>query len=277
MRSEEPRPHVLIIGGFLTEPVNYRRVRRRLLERDAASVTVAPVHVPDWLAAGVVGFGPLLTKTGRAIKAAHRAAGEPVIVVGHSGGGILARLALCHVPFQGRCSRAAEAVGCLVTLGTPHDLATAPVRIRHRGLEAARFLDASTPGAWFAPRTAYLTVASELIEPSQPAPPRAWDRWRGGLFRSVVGPALGAGDGIVSASLAHLPGARQLTFPDVRHGHIGGPWYGDDEIIDRWWPVAVELWREALAVRRQPAGEARLDEARLDEASVPEASDDGSR
>jgi len=27
------------------------------------------------------------------------------------------------------------------------------------------------------------------------------------------------------------------------------PWYGDDEIIDRWWPRAVDLWRVALAAR----------------------------
>jgi hypothetical protein len=45
-------------------------------------------------------------------------------------------------------------------------------------------------------------------------------------------------------------------FEDVVHGMIGTPWYGDDQIIDRWWPDAVRLWQEALAARA--AGRPRL-------------------
>jgi hypothetical protein len=253
VQSATIRPHVLIIGGFLTEPLNYWRMRRRLLARGAAAATIAPIHVPDWLAAGVVGFGPVLARTGRAIRVAHaRAGGQPIIVVAHSGGGILARLAMSDVPHHGRRASVARAVGCLVTLGTPHELARARVPIHHRGIEASRFLSLHQPGAWFSPRTAYLTVASSLVTPSDPSVGHAWDRLRGRLFRAIVGPISPSGsDGIVSLDAAHLAGARQLTFSDVLHGHIGGPWYGDDEIIDRWWPVALELWQEALVVRGQ--------------------------
>jgi hypothetical protein len=49
---------------------------------------------------------------------------------------------------------------------------------------------------------------------------------------------------------ALIPGARHLVFDDVLHGVFGGPWYGDADIIDRWWPVALEAWRGALAARQ---------------------------
>jgi hypothetical protein len=61
----------------------------------------------------------------------------------------------------------------------------------------------------------------------------------------------------VPVGAVHLAGAEQLTFDDVLHGHIGSPWYGDERVVERWWPVAVRLWREALSARaegRRPIG-----------------------
>lgn len=242
----------MLVGGYLTEPLNYLRVRRRLLERGAASVTVAPVHLHDWLAAALVGFGRLRVRVARTIRRAHDAAGgRPLIVVCHSGGGIATRLAMSPTSADGRPAAVADLVGCLVTLGTPHGLAHARLRWRHRGVAAARFLESATPGAWFAPRTGYLTVGSVRVKASQAAREGLLSRLIGWPFRQVVGPLSESGsDGIVSIEMAHLPGARQITLGDVRHGHIGAPWYGDAEVIDRWWPQAVDLWRGALAARQ---------------------------
>jgi hypothetical protein len=58
----------------------------------------------------------------------------------------------------------------------------------------------------------------------------------------------------VPYAAVHLDGATQLTYEDVRHGMVGAPWYGDDVMLDRWWPVALDLWNAALAAR----SEARL-------------------
>ena len=60
-------PHVLIVGGLLTPPLGYRRVRRRLLDRGAAGVVIAPVSALDWAWAGLTGFGALQRKVARAI------------------------------------------------------------------------------------------------------------------------------------------------------------------------------------------------------------------
>jgi len=251
-----PAPPVLIVGGFLTELLNYEPMRRRLIERGAASAVVAPIHLPDWIIASVVGFGPLLTRTALAILKARRVAGgAPLLVVGHSAGGLLARLATSPEPFDGRRGGVASSVATLVTLGTPHGLGAAGVRSPHRGIQLARSLDGSAPGAFFAPRTAYLTVGSDLVQP-QVAPARwLWDRFRGRIFTDIVGPHLAAGgDGIVQVGASHLAGAEQMTFHDVRHGHIGGPWYGDAAIIDRWWPRAVDLWHGAMEARAADQG-----------------------
>ena len=244
-----PRPSVLIVGGFATAPPNYWPLRRRLLRRNAERVVIAPIWPPDWALAGVLGFGPLLRRAGRAIATAYAAAGgRPIIVVAHSGGGIAARLAMSRVPFHGRTAGVAEAVGCLVTLGTPHGLAELSNRYHHAGHEAAAFLDRETPGTYFAPRTGYVTVGSSY--PSAPLRGPV-GRISNEVFSMLVGrDTAELGDGIVPAAAVHLAGATQLTYDDVRHGMIGRSWYGDDRVVDRWWPVAVNVWREALGARR---------------------------
>jgi hypothetical protein len=246
-----PPPDVLIVGGFLTEPFQYGPLRDRLLRRGAASVAIANVHAIDWLASGLAGLGPLLVRSGLAVRRAHRAAGgRPMLVVGHSGGGILARLALSPVPFDGRKADVRDAVAALVTLGTPHGLARADVRWRHPGVTAAAFLErvpATGPGD---PRTAIVTVGSSAIAGTVLDGAPLLARTANLPFRAVVGPmGLAGGDGIVGADAAHLPGAIQVRLDDATHGTLGDRWYGDDEVVDRWWPVARDAWASALEAR----------------------------
>jgi len=244
------KPSVLIVGGFATVPLNYRPLRRRLLARGAARVDIAPLWTPDWVLAALLGFGSVMLRTGRAIGRTYRAGDRQlIIVVGHSAGGIAARLAMADKPFNGRIADVAEAVGCLVTLGTPHGLPRLANRYQHAGHAATAFLDRATPGAYFAPRTSYLTVGGRT-------PGAEFPGVAGELANEVFSIAVGdetqaMGDGIVPFSAVHLEGAEQLTYDDVRHGMVGAPWYGDDVMLDRWWPVALDLWRAALRARSE--------------------------
>jgi hypothetical protein len=250
--TQPPQPAVLIVGGFATVPQNYWPMRRRVAERGVERVDVAPIWPPDWAIAGLFGLGPLMMRTARSIVRTYRAGGRrPIVVVGHSGGGILARLAMSSVPFDGRVAGVAEAVGCLVTLGTPHGLAHLTNRYRHAGHVATEFLEATSPGAFCAPRTGYVSVGSSF--PSAPAGGSVgWLLEQ--VFSIVVGDETAQlGDGIVPAAAVHLDGAQQITFADVRHGVFGAPWYGDDISLDRWWPVALESWRAALEARSAAA------------------------
>jgi pimeloyl-ACP methyl ester carboxylesterase len=258
--SDEGSPDVLIVGGLLSPPVAYRRMRQRLLERGAARVDIAPVLVMDWARAGLSDFGALQGKVVRAIERTFRRAhGRPILVVGHSGGGLLARLAMCDAPYRGRVGGAAPMVGCLVTLGSPHGLHHAPLPGSHEGVRLAAFLAEHAAGARHAPRTAYLTVASDAVAPRPPGqqdtPRGPIGRMQRAFFQRITGPTLAPGsDGLVSQALAHLDGAQQVTLHDVSHGVIGSPWYGDAEVIDRWWPQALGAWAAARHARSDPRG-----------------------
>ena len=204
-------------------------------------------------------MGPVMLRGARAIREARRAAPDPVIVVGHSAGGLIARLAMAPEPIDGRFAGVAGDVGCLVTLGTPNRFDPAIPGWRHAGVRAAEFLERVTPGAWFAPQTAYVSVGSRLVPPSPIRPSLSFGALGHVVTRVAVGQAPGArGDGLVDEERSRLPGARHLAFDDVLHGTFGGPWYGDAHIIDRWWPVALEAWRGALEARqRRPPGVGR--------------------
>lgn len=252
----------------MTMPPNYWPLRRRLLARGAASVAIAPIGLGGWVRAGFVGFGPLLGAAARAITTVHHRAGStPILVVGHSAGGIVARLALSPAPYRGRSGIDPAAVGALVTLGTPHGLGRMRARITHAGHRAVRFLDRVAPGAHHLGTTAYLTVGSRALGHVR-ASRRPWARvvelgyelLLGSIPDDLDGPSWG--DGIVPVAVVHLDGAEQLTFDDVRHGHIGGPWYGDERVIDRWWPVAVDLWRASVAARGGAPGGSFAETAR---------------
>lgn len=236
----------------MTFPANYWPLRRRLLRRGAGDVRIAPIWPIDWALAAVLGLGPIMRRTRKAILLARRSAGDqPIIVVAHSGGGIAARLAMSATPFHGRPGGVAEAVGCLVTLGTPHQLAGLPNRYRHAGHEACAFLDRESPGPFFAPRTGYLSVGSTYPMAGFPG---IFGRAVREVFSVIVGGDPQAdGDGIVPLSAVHLDGAEQLTYDDARHGHIGANWYGSDAIVDRWWPATIRLWQSALEARAKVA------------------------
>ena len=263
--TERERPHVFIVGGFLTSPPLYWGMRDALRARGAASVAIAPVWTPDWLIAGWVGLGPLMRRTAKAVVRAYRqAGGRPLLVVGHSAGGVLARLATSPAPFQGHRAGVAEAYGALVTIGTPHRT-TEPAGRRNRAAhDATSFLDRTIPGAWFAPRTGYLTVGSRYAMGGPADDPDRRRRMTGALYAMVGGEAArtGWGDGLIPERCQHLDAARRLTLEGVIHGQsMGDRWYGSGPVVDDWWPAAVEVWRAALAVRQvaTTSAEAALD------------------
>ena len=253
-------PTVLILGGFLTAPPMYGRFVERLRARGAAGVVVANVWPPDWLIAGVRGVGLLTTRSGRAALEARRlsrgvSAGAPLLVVGHSAGGITARLLTAVEPFPGQRFGAASMIGTIVSLGTPHRLAAGEGIGRRMNEVAAATANAVVPGAFFAPQIGYVSVASRAIcaDPSGDGRERVANL----LYRAIIGRAAvpgTEGDGMVPVAATQLAGARQVLLDHSIHGPGGGaPWYGSDEAVDVWWPVALEVWRGALAYRAGPA------------------------
>ena len=257
-------PTVLILGGFLTAPPMYEPLIRRLRDRGAAGTVVANVWTPDWLLAGVRGIGPICTRSGRALQEAIHLAravseGAPLLVVGHSAGGITGRLLTAPEPLPGRRFGASRWIGAIVTLGTPHRASAGEGIGRRIKDVASEIADDVVPGAFFAPEIGYLSVASRLIR-GDPAG-TGGERVAHLLYRSVIGRAAvpgTEGDGLVPVVATHLEGARHLVLDGAVHGPgLSGDWYGSDSAVDEWWPVATEVWRSALAARAAAAHEPR--------------------
>jgi PGAP1-like protein len=250
------RPTVLVLGGFLTAPPMYRPFVKRLLERGAAGVVVSRVWTPDWLIAARRGSAAITTRSGRALLEASKLSAEssdgaPLLVVGHSAGGLIARLLTAPEPFPGRRFGAPSRIGAIVTLGTPHALAAGQGVGRRLNEIVSAVAETTVPGAFYAPEIVYVSVASCAIRGDLAGTGR--ERVAYLLYRSVMGRAAireTYGDGLVPIEAAMLAGARRIVLDGTIHGQGGGgPWYGTDLAMDVWWPAALAAWHEALVFR----------------------------
>ncbi len=256
-RIDTVAPTVLIVGGFMSSPPIYRGLRDLLIERGAPAVLIAPIWTPDWMLAAVRGQGPIASRVGRALldtcaasAASEASAGAPVLVVGHSAGGVIARILTSPDPFEGRRMNASGRIGAIVTLGTPQ-MSDAEGRSAERMGATSRWANEHVPGAFAAPRTGYLCVGSDAIVSSSSGDRKA--RRIDRFYRGVVSAPEGAsipGDGITPLAAALLPGVESIVLHDAEHANvIAKHWYGDADHVDAWWPRAVEVWREALSTR----------------------------
>lgn len=252
-------PVVVLAPGLLTVPGWYEPMEATLRRRGAADVVTARVYPPDWALAAVRDLGPIVTRVGRALLAGcaraeelPASAGAPVMLVGHSGGGIVGRLLTSNAPFSGRTLGASRRIGALVTLGAPNQVGPDSRWGRHLADAGVRFANRHVPGAAFAPATGYVSVGSRLVAGrDDPHDPMAR------FFRTVyddVLPQPGVeqvdGDGLVPVASALLPGAQHVILDDAWHGPARrASWYGQDAQVDAWWPAAVGAWRSALVAR----------------------------
>ena len=203
--------------------------------------------IRDWLAAMIVGIGPATSVVARSIDRLSADAGGGILVVGHSAGGILARMALASEPFDGARRARPDAVRAVVTLGTPHSATNAGGPVGFQGIRALRFLarhPISSPG--------WLTVGATSFEQAG-----AFGGSSMRLLRRAIAvicyALLGSvrrrepGDGMVPVRFAHLPGSEQVTLHASGHGpkFWGSRWHASNEGLDGWWDRAVEIWRSA--------------------------------
>jgi len=271
-RIDDVAPTVLVIGGFMSSPPMYRELRDLLLERGAPAVLVAPIWTPDWMIAAARGQGPIATRVGRTLLDASAASaaspasgGAPVLVIGHSAGGVIARILTAPEPFAGRAMNGSARIGAIVTLGSPQ-MFDARRRGSERMGETALWANEHIPGAFWAPRTGYLCVASDAIIGSAAGDRKA--RRVDGFYRGVISAPDGeaiSGDGVVPVQAALLSGVESIVLHDAEHANvIAKHWYGDADHVDAWWPRAVEIWRDALRSRVAPT-----DAPIVPEASVP--------
>jgi pimeloyl-ACP methyl ester carboxylesterase len=223
---------IVILGGFLISPEAYGPMRARLERLSGQPVRLVAVGKPLWaLTVFAFAWARILDRV--AAEVAELARISPtgrVTLVGHSSGGIMLRLFLDEAPFQGRRYDGKARVDTLVMLGSPHTaLQATPLRqmVRQR-----------LPGAFFAERVRYVSVAGDLELSS--ASPLA-RRLAPTAYRNSSGCAADHGDGLVPLSSALLAGSTSVVLPGVAHAAaFGARWYGNPEVVEQWWRALLQ-------------------------------------
>lgn len=221
----------MVLGGFLSRPGLYDQLRRTIEGLSHGATWAVPVSPMEWAGAvTAAGWLRILRKLHRTVKIAVDANdGRRVTLVGHSAGGVMARLYLSPEPFKGETFNGLTRVSQLITLGSPHK--------NVRGALMRRWVDRTLPGAYFAPDVVYQSVAGSLIKGDRRG--SAKEKAAYVVYRHLAGSGGVWGDGLVPVPCAHLDGAEQRTLPDVGHAPVGsGDWYGTPKVVRHWWSSA---------------------------------------
>jgi pimeloyl-ACP methyl ester carboxylesterase len=223
-----PEP-VVIVPGFLLTPGRFEGTRAALSSLGVADARVVPVTLVDWAASvSAAGWARILDKIDRTVDRALEATGaDKAVLVGHSAGGVMARLFLAPEPFRGRVYDGKRRVRGLITLGSPHQAVRAsPMRMRVQRLY---------PGACFAPEVEYLAVAGKAVRGDRRGSRRERSSFRS--YRMISGDGAVWGDGAVPVGSALLEGARHLVLDGVHHYGFskGRRWYGSADAVASWW------------------------------------------
>jgi pimeloyl-ACP methyl ester carboxylesterase len=231
------RQVIIIIGGYNSIWPTYLRMARDLEDLTGLRAIGVPLMPWHWWALRREQEGTsLLRKLEETVLWARRKlAAERFILVGHSAGGLIARLYLSEGPVWGEVYRGVEHVSTVITLGSPHCSDREPDTGWILTDEANRLV----PGTCYAGRVRYRAVAGQYLQGSQNGNHRERRAYR--LYHFFDGHGQAWGDGMVPVRSAYLDGAETLTLEGVAHSSkFGRNWYGGSKtIIGRWWPAGV--------------------------------------
>lgn len=238
---------ILIIGGFGSNWQQYIPLQQLIVAVSGRPVYIAPIALFDWL--GVVAsneYTGMLGILDRAV--AHTLQDtkrERLVLVGHSAGGILARIYLGDQPYGKRklVFNGFQRVSSLVTLGTPHH---ATQTGRQGGLDQIAFVQKTYPGAYWR-FIHYVTIISKGIFGKKNGGPPERGAWQS--YQMIMGEGAQWGDGVVPLCAGLLDGARHVILEGLRHDfRPDRPWYGqDEETVRSWWSIVEAVERETLA------------------------------
>jgi pimeloyl-ACP methyl ester carboxylesterase len=223
---------IVILGGFLSPATIYSDMSRLLSKLSGQRTWVVNTHVYDWIAAFIrPGWAHILNLLdGTVRQAAAESDNQKVCLVGHSQGGILARLYLSPEPFMGKRYNGLEHVQRLITLGSPH--------LNQGGLQRggvmARWVQQRVPDTAFAPQVHYTCVAGRSVRGDLNGSAKERSAYK--IYRQICGDGNVWGDSIVPEPAALLPGSEQISLDGVSHfSMFGEPWLGSKSVLPLWW------------------------------------------
>lgn len=203
-------------------------------------VFLVPARSFEWmLSLSRAGWALLLHRLDETVQRALTvSATGKVTLVGHSAAGVVSRLYLSPERFEGQACGGYRSVAHLITLGTPHNSRS------HYDAQVRQWVDATYPGAYFAPDVCYSSVIGKHRRGNRHG--GLWERVAYRSYGALTGQPEDWGDGIVPISSALLEGSNQCIIDGAAHfwGLYGlrAPWYGSGPCVRRWWLAA---WQHA--------------------------------
>jgi pimeloyl-ACP methyl ester carboxylesterase len=227
---------IVIFGGFLSFTILYWGMRDTLASVSGQPVSTVETWSHDWLPSITrLSWAHLLRKLEDTVQQA--AAESPtgkVTLIGHSAGGVLARLYLSPNPFLGYAYRGIDYVNHLITLGSPHYNQGS---LKYGG-QMARWVEQRCPGACYAPQVKYTSVAGKLTRGDRHG--ALQERWAHKVHQEIGGDGSAWGDGLVPLESALLRGSQGIILDGVGHfSGLGRVWYGSQAVIPCWWDSAT--------------------------------------
>jgi pimeloyl-ACP methyl ester carboxylesterase len=226
---------IIVIGGYNSLWPSYLKMARDLEDLSglqAIGVPLMPWHW--WEARQTRDATTVLHKLQETVSwARRRLQADRFILVGHSAGGVIARLYLHDEPVWGHVYAGVEHVSVVITLGSPH--------CGDRGTNTGWILtdeaNRLVPGTFYAERIRYRAVAGQYLRGHQNGNRR--ERRAFPIYEFFTGQGNVWGDGMVPIQSALLDGAETLVLEGVAHSRkLGSHWYGGSKsIIHRWWPT----------------------------------------
>ena len=232
MTADERAP-VVIVGGFLSGPGDYRGWQQVLAGPVyRRQVFVTEISRQDWLTTRDDTFRPQLVALDRQVARARQATGAAKVwLVCHSAGGRIARLWMGEPAYNGGPGGGFRQVAGVIFLGSPYTTLEPWAR------RSSAFANEHYPGAFYSD-IKYVSVVGKAVfgradgtiserlayrsyQALDPAQPRQW------------------GDGIMTISAATVPGAENHVLDGIYHvGVLGRPGYSS--------PAAMKVWAQSL-------------------------------
>tara|TARA_Y100001968_G_C19429304_1_gene756101 strand:+ start:713 stop:1408 length:696 start_codon:yes stop_codon:yes gene_type:complete len=220
---------IIILGGFLIASKEYKELSTWLKLNIQKTVYIIPINKFEWLLTNwPFGWKNILDKLDSAIiKLQKESYSGKVTLIGHSSGGVMARLYLSDNNFYGRCYKGFERVNNLITLGSPHQA--------KKATKLRSMVDRIYPGSFYSKKVKYISIAGN-IELNHPDITKFARRSAKISYRSICQEDNLPGDGLVPIKSALLNNAKHIILDNTSHSSLFGKnWYCSKQRIEQWW------------------------------------------
>jgi pimeloyl-ACP methyl ester carboxylesterase len=225
---------IVLIGGHNSLWPVYLKTARDLEDVSGLPAIGVPLMPWDWWTARQASDAShLLRKLEETVVWARRKLlADRFILVGHSAGGVIARLYLSEQAVWGQVYAGVQHVTALITLGSPHCSDRGTATGWYLTDEANRLV----PGTPYADRVRYRAVAGQYLQGHQDGNYLEQRAFR--TYRFFAGQGDLWGDGTVPVPSARLEGAETVVLEGIAHSRkFARDWYGGSAaVIRRWWP-----------------------------------------